>query len=125
MQRECNMPEGTSAVPIQLNALKTLEKYGAPDGIRTHGPQIRNLVLYPAELRAPALPLGRRARSGNGLSVRLFWRDHRNQQRGNRDALFDEVSRLVDRRTTVNGSGFLFAVMHRARIVGKLFAHPG
>ncbi len=28
-------------------------KRGAPDGIRTHGPQIRNLVLYPAELRAP------------------------------------------------------------------------
>ena len=28
-------------------------KNGAPDGIRTHGPQIRNLVLYPAELRAP------------------------------------------------------------------------
>jgi hypothetical protein len=24
---------------------------GAPDGIRTHGPQIRNLMLYPAELR--------------------------------------------------------------------------
>ena len=26
-------------------------KSGAPDGIRTHGPQIRNLMLYPAELR--------------------------------------------------------------------------
>src|SRR3546814_12393418 len=26
---------------------------GAPDRIRTCGPQIRNLVLYPAELRAP------------------------------------------------------------------------
>jgi hypothetical protein len=28
------------------------QKSGAPDGIRTHGPQIRNLMLYPAELRA-------------------------------------------------------------------------
>ena len=27
-------------------------KNGAPGGIRTHGPKIRNLVLYPAELRA-------------------------------------------------------------------------
>ena len=26
---------------------------GVPGGIRTHGPQIRNLVLYPAELREP------------------------------------------------------------------------
>ena len=26
--------------------------YGAPDRIRTCGPQIRNLVLYPTELRA-------------------------------------------------------------------------
>ncbi len=25
--------------------------HGVPGGIRTHGPQIRNLVLYPAELR--------------------------------------------------------------------------
>lgn len=28
------------------------EKIGAPGVIRTRGPQIRNLVLYPAELRA-------------------------------------------------------------------------
>ncbi len=26
---------------------------GAPGGIRTHGPRIRNPVLYPTELRAP------------------------------------------------------------------------
>ena len=26
--------------------------FGAPDRIRTCGPQIRNLVLYPTELRA-------------------------------------------------------------------------
>ena len=29
------------------------EKIGAPGGIRTHDPRIRNPVLYPAELRAP------------------------------------------------------------------------
>ena len=29
-----------------------LSKYGAPERIRTSGPQIRNLVLYPTELRA-------------------------------------------------------------------------
>ena len=34
-------------------ASKSLATYGAPDRIRTCGPQIRNLVLYPAELRAP------------------------------------------------------------------------
>jgi hypothetical protein len=33
----------------QLN--ERMKGSGAPDGIRTHGPQIRNLVLYPAELR--------------------------------------------------------------------------
>jgi hypothetical protein len=36
-----------------------IETIGAPGGIRTHGPQIRNLVLYPAELRAPARLLGK------------------------------------------------------------------
>ena len=30
--------------------------YGAPGGIRTHDPQIRNLVLYPTELRARMMP---------------------------------------------------------------------
>ncbi len=29
-----------------------IDKHGAPDRIRTHDPQIRSLVLYPAELRA-------------------------------------------------------------------------
>jgi hypothetical protein len=37
--------------------LAQLTLHGAPDGIRTHGPQIRNLVLYPAELRAHAVLL--------------------------------------------------------------------
>ncbi len=42
-----------------LKALESLKhkdfchrKNGAPGGTRTHDPQIRNLVLYPAELRA-------------------------------------------------------------------------
>ena len=29
---------------------------GAPEGIRTPDPQIRSLVLYPAELPAPGMP---------------------------------------------------------------------
>src|SRR5690606_1427273 len=42
---------------------------GAPDRIRTCGPQIRNLVLYPAELRAHAIkPLGMRREACNQLS---------------------------------------------------------
>lgn len=31
--------------------VRNIEHYGAPDWIRTSGPQIRNLMLYPAELR--------------------------------------------------------------------------
>ena len=32
-------------------------KPGAPEGIRTPDPQIRSLVLYPAELPAPRVPV--------------------------------------------------------------------
>lgn len=39
-----------------------LDPFGAPGGIRTHGPRIRNPVLYPAELRARRRD--RRARLG-------------------------------------------------------------
>ncbi len=35
---------------LQANSLK---ENGAPERIRTSDPQIRSLVLYPAELRAP------------------------------------------------------------------------
>jgi hypothetical protein len=35
-----------------LKQLKTKEKNGAPGTIRTSDPQIRSLMLYPAELRA-------------------------------------------------------------------------
>ncbi len=36
---------------LLLSAKRMCFENGAPDGIRTHGPQIRNLMLYPAELR--------------------------------------------------------------------------
>ena len=35
------------------NTLNFMELNGAPERIRTSDPQIRSLVLYPAELRAP------------------------------------------------------------------------
>ncbi len=38
-----------------MRNLKSFEKNGAPGTIRTSGPQIRSLVLYPAELRARTL----------------------------------------------------------------------
>ena len=38
--------------PQPFNMLKTLKKSGAPGTIRTSDPQIRSLMLYPAELRA-------------------------------------------------------------------------
>ena len=45
--------------------------YGVPGGIRTHGPQIRNLVLYPAELREPTDTLPHRpAVRGEGCGTR-------------------------------------------------------
>ena len=37
------------AIPYVFNLI------GVPGEIRTHGPQIRNLVLYPAELRGQPL----------------------------------------------------------------------
>ena len=48
------------------------QKNGAPGGIRTHDPQIRNLVLYPAELRAlgwSLRSLGMRSARGRLTSV--------------------------------------------------------
>ncbi len=33
--------------------IKIPRMFGVPDGIRTHGLKIRNLALYPAELREP------------------------------------------------------------------------
>ena len=45
------------AVPPPITVMLRLRfshlyRSGAPDRIRTHDPQIRSLVLYPAELRA-------------------------------------------------------------------------
>jgi hypothetical protein len=38
-----------------INWIKVLS--GVPGEIRTHGPKIRNLVLYPAELRGQPVPI--------------------------------------------------------------------
>ena len=44
---------------------------GAPERIRTSDPQIRSLVLYPAELRARGVPRERQGRDiGGGLDAR-------------------------------------------------------
>ena len=40
-----------SGVEVDRNGRHLSEKYGVPDRIRTCDPQIRNLMLYPAELR--------------------------------------------------------------------------
>ena len=42
---------------IELEPILTRERNGAPGAIRTPDPQIRSLVLYPAELRV-RLPCG-------------------------------------------------------------------
>jgi hypothetical protein len=41
-----------------LPIAKFFDETGAPEEIRTPDPQIRSLVLYPAELRALADPQG-------------------------------------------------------------------
>jgi hypothetical protein len=43
---------GVSAVAQRCTSRIPLELAGAPEEIRTPDPQIRSLVLYPAELRA-------------------------------------------------------------------------
>src|SRR3954471_18429558 len=53
---------------VFLSSLRSLRKTGAPEEIRTPDPQIRSLVLYPAELRARlkgANLLGRPAKGKN------------------------------------------------------------
>jgi hypothetical protein len=44
-------------------SLRKSREFGAPEEIRTPDPQIRSLVLYPAELRAPL-----KVRAGNALA---------------------------------------------------------
>jgi hypothetical protein len=46
------------AVGTKLLAIRV--DRGVPGAIRTHGPQIRNLVLYPAELRGHSLAYTRK-----------------------------------------------------------------
>jgi hypothetical protein len=71
---------------VFLSSLRSLRKTGAPEEIRTPDPQIRSLVLYPAELRArlkAANLLGRLSKGkdngptcwapcGNGATVLKF-----------------------------------------------------
>ena len=59
-------------------AFPVLFRNGAPERIRTSDPQIRSLVLYPAELRAPASPSahaldGRWRRVGSFTGKRREW----------------------------------------------------
>lgn len=53
----------------QFQACRKSAKNGAPGAIRTRGPQIRNLMLYPAELRVPAF-----AFSAGGRGWQRFYR---------------------------------------------------
>ena len=64
-------------------------KPGDPDRIRTCGPQIRNLMLYPAELRGQ--PSARNKHWRRAQSIDLARRHHRQRQRRDRDALVDQA----------------------------------
>ena len=44
---------GSVRFPLASQHVRRFGESGAPGGIRTHDPRIRNPVLYPAELRAP------------------------------------------------------------------------
>ena len=48
---------------------------GAPERIRTSDPQIRSLVLYPAELRAPERQVIAGSSDGRGGWLKGFWSD--------------------------------------------------
>src|SRR6187399_2245828 len=60
------------------SALRT--KDGAPEEIRTPDPQIRSLVLYPAELRALDSAAGNRP-AGRGIAIVLtaYWQELRRE----------------------------------------------
>ena len=50
--------------------------FSDPEGIRTLDPQIRNLLLYPAELRDPALKSAANVRKNSHLpKAFLSWRE--------------------------------------------------
>ena len=100
---------------------------GAPDGIRTHGPQIRNLVLYPAELRAPRRLLSRALGSRQTVrpeSVGFTGRRDRKRQRRNFDALFEKFHCFLDGRLSVDRLRLGLAIMHGARFFGEAVADP-
>ena len=67
---------------------------GAPEEIRTPDPQIRSLVLYPAELRALDSAAGNR-RAGRGISYRL-------------DRILARVERELSCRLRGPGQGLVF-----------------
>ena len=54
LRRLCGSDSDSSGSKVEYTNLPTPKwrlQAGAPDRIRTCGPQIRNLMLYPAELR--------------------------------------------------------------------------
>src|SRR4051794_9254479 len=80
---------------------RTAAKAGDPDRIRTCGPQIRNLVLYPAELRGlrrPRVWLKRLPRSI--LSPRI---GHRKRKRRDRDSFVAQALGVGRAGAAVNG----------------------
>ena len=89
-----------------------LEVTGDPDRIRTCDLQIRNLVLYPAELRG-RLPhrIGQAARQ----SIDLGRRHDRKRQRRDRNAFVAQRLGLFERRIAVNRSRSASPRASRAR----------
>src|SRR5450631_187654 len=68
---------GTSTL-TERSVIESTKGNGAPGEIRTPDPQIRSLVLYPAELRAQMpLPVNRAAEGGHsyrlGVSLARLW----------------------------------------------------
>ncbi len=57
---------GQRGVQRVQRAMAKSSRTGAPGGIRTHDPRIRNPMLYPAELRAPAIPISPVPAGGQG-----------------------------------------------------------
>ena len=75
--RKCRCQEGKSRAEI-LNQNQRV--VGAPEEIRTPDPQIRSLVLYPAELRALDSAAGNRP-AGRGIAIVLtaYWQELRRE----------------------------------------------
>lgn len=80
------------------NAFREIQKVrdfsGAPEEIRTPDPQIRSLVLYPAELRALDSAAGNRP-AGRGIAIVLT-------------AYWQELRRELSRRLRGPGQGLVF-----------------